>query len=126
MRRPHPAARGWSRRWQLAVNAGYSLMCPLGVLLFYVGAQQMSDSYSLFVSAAVAMAAGVFICIALSDLLPEIEFHSHDRLLLSGLLVLGLLMAWGIGLLEPSHAHSGDGRPEQHQSHDHDHDHDHG
>jgi zinc and cadmium transporter len=100
------AARGWSKRHQMLVNLGYSLMCPLGVFLFHVGAYRIAENHSLFIAAAVAMAAGVFVCISLSDLLPEIEFHSHDRLLLSGLLTLGLALAWGIGFLEPEHAHS--------------------
>ncbi|MFO0871647.1 MAG: ZIP family metal transporter [Pirellulales bacterium] len=117
------AARGWSKRSQMLVNLGYSLMCPLGILLFSFGASQMGAHYHQFVSAAVAMAAGVFICISLSDLLPEIEFHSHDRLLLSGLLVLGLAMAWGVGLLEPEDAHHGGSH--EHGSHEHG-DHDHG
>ena len=100
------AARGWSQRDQALVNFGYSLMCPLGVALFHIGAYRIAENHSLFIAAAVAMAAGVFVCISLSDLLPEIEFHSHDRLLLSGLLTLGLALAWGIGFLEPEHAHS--------------------
>ncbi len=107
------AARGWSKRHQTLVNFGYSLMCPLGVMLFHVGAYRIAENHSLFIAAAVAMAAGVFVCISLSDLLPEIEFHSHDRLLLSGLLTLGLALAWGIGFLEPEHAHS-HGAPPQH------------
>jgi zinc and cadmium transporter len=116
------ASRGWSKQWQLLVNIGYSLMCPVGVVLFMVGARQFGENESLFVSAAVAMAAGVFICISLSDLLPEIEFHSHDRLLLSALLVLGLLMAWGVGLLEPDHAHDSGAATHVH-SHDDGHNH---
>ena len=41
-----------------------------------------------------AFSAGTFLCIALSDLLPELQFHSHDRLKLSIALLLGVgLMA---------------------------------
>ncbi len=112
------AARGWSKRHQTLVNFGYSLMCPLGVMLFHVGAYRIAENHSLFIAAAVAMAAGVFVCISLSDLLPEIEFHSHDRLLLSGLLTLGLALAWGIGFLEPEHAHS-HGDADGHGGHSH-------
>lgn len=100
------AARGWSIRERHLVNAGYALMCPCGVVLFYLGVHQIPGHYEQIVSAAMSAAAGVFICIALADLLPEIEFHSHDRLLFSSLMLFGVLGAWGIGFLEPAHAHS--------------------
>ena len=32
---------------------------------------------------ALAFSAGTFLCISLGDLLPEVHFHSHDRLWLS-------------------------------------------
>ena len=54
-----------------------------------------------------AMAAGAFVCIAAADLLPEVQFHSHDRVLLTTALAMGLALAWGITLLErSSHAHA--------------------
>jgi len=56
---------------------------------------------------AMAVAAGAFICIAAADLLPEVQFHSHDRVLLTTALALGLALAWGITVLEKSsHAHA--------------------
>jgi hypothetical protein len=36
--------------------------------------------------------------------LPELQFHRHDRALLSFALLLGLALAWAIGLVE-SHGH---------------------
>ncbi len=68
----------------------------------------LSTSYStLLISAALAFSAGMFMCIALSDLLPELQFHQHDRLKLSVALLLGLALAWGISRLEAkSHDHS--------------------
>jgi zinc and cadmium transporter len=33
------------------------------------------------------------------------EFHSHNRAPLSVLLLTGILLAYGIGYLEPGHAH---------------------
>ena len=126
------AVRGWSRQAQLLVNAGYALMCPAGVLLFVWGAGRFSEQHAAFVSAALAAAAGVFLCIALSDLLPEIELHAHDRFSLSATLVVGVLLAWGIGFLEPAHVHDHGGAhlPSAHgdspdRTHDHDHDHGH-
>ena len=53
---------------------------------------------------ALAFSAGVFLCISLGDLLPEVHFHSHDRLQLSMMLLLGVLIAMGIEML-PGHRH---------------------
>jgi len=35
---------------------------------------------SSFTGCVLAFSSGTFVCIALSDLLPEVQFHSHDRL----------------------------------------------
>jgi zinc and cadmium transporter len=100
------AAGGWSAGWRQAVNAGFALMCPLGAALFLLGMDQFSASQQIVVGSALAFSAGVFVCISLGDLLPELEFHSHDRVKLSAMLLLGVALAWGIGLLEPKHAHT--------------------
>ncbi|MFM8580140.1 MAG: ZIP family metal transporter, partial [Planctomycetaceae bacterium] len=124
------AARGWSSRAQTLVNLAYACMCPLGVLLFVWGVNRFTGQQAALVSAGMSAAAGVFICIALSDLLPEIEMHSHDRLGLSLTLVAGVLLAWAIGFLEPAHSHGGEepattGSPTKAHSHDHEHGHNH-
>jgi zinc and cadmium transporter len=88
----------------------------------------MSAQQNVFVGTALAFSAGVFVCIALSDLLPEVQFHSHDRGRLSLALVAGLVAAWAIGFLEPEHTHAPSEHSEHehdHQGHDHDHDHAH-
>jgi zinc and cadmium transporter len=99
---------GWSTRSMLAVNVAFAAVCPAGAALFFLGA----GGHTAVVGAALALAAGVFICIALADILPEVSFHSHDRLKLSVGLILGVLLAILIGLLEgeghghgPSHVH---------------------
>jgi zinc transporter ZupT len=55
-----------------------------------------------------AFSAGVFLCISLSDLLPEMEFHSHSRIPLTAALLLGILAAWLLGILEGEHSHGGE------------------
>jgi zinc and cadmium transporter len=40
-------------------------------------------------------------CIALADILPEVQFHSHDRVKLTVSFALGLAIALALGLLEP-------------------------
>ena len=118
------AARGWSLGWRHLANAGYALMCPIGALLFHWGARQFSQSQEQFVSAGLAMSGGVFICIALSDLLPEVDFSSAGRFTRAFTVLAGVAVAWSIGFLEPEHAH--DPKPPADHKHSHDHRHDHG
>jgi len=98
-------AGGWSSRSRNLVNFGFALMCPTGALLFVLGVHQMGELQHVIIGCALAFSAGVFLCISLSDLLPELEFHTHDRLKLSTSLVLGVLLAFAIGFLEPDHIH---------------------
>jgi zinc and cadmium transporter len=75
------------------VNFGFSLMVPAGVALFYFGMRWLGPAAAVhFTAAALAFSAGTFLCIALSDLLPELQFHAHDRLKLS----LALLAGFGL------------------------------
>jgi zinc and cadmium transporter len=104
-------AGGWSARSRLIVNVGYAMMCPLGAMLFFIGLNAVAGREAFVASAALAFSAGVFISIALSDLLPEVQFHSHDRMKLSLALLAGALVAWGIGFAEPKHAHGKHGQP---------------
>src|SRR5216117_3648500 len=80
------------RHW---VNGLFALANPAGLLLFYLGADQFSQATPHFLGAVLAFAAGTFLSIATSDLLPELQFHSHDR----GKLSLALLAGIGISVL---------------------------
>ncbi len=119
------SAGGWSAKARHIVNFGYALLCPLGVLLFHLGMRALTTEQNVFVGTALAFSAGVFVCIALSDLLPEVQFHSHDRGRLSLALVVGLVAAWAIGFLEPAHTHGPAQNEQPGHGHDHDHDHSH-
>jgi zinc and cadmium transporter len=90
------AAGGWTVRARHFVNAGFAAMCPLGAVLFVLGLQRFSDHQATLVGCALAFSAGVFLCISLSDLLPEMELHSHNRIPLSIALLAGILLAYGI------------------------------
>lgn len=94
------AAGGWSKPWRHSVNGFFAVAIPVGVVLFYFGASQFSEGAHLFLGSALAFSAGTFLCIATSDLLPELQFHSHDRGKLSLALVAGLLLAALIGKFE--------------------------
>ncbi len=61
-----------------------------------------------WVGAALAFGAGTFLCIASADLLPELQFHSHDRVTLS----LALLAGIGVAVLIARLGHV-------HQEHEH-------
>jgi zinc and cadmium transporter len=98
-------AGGWSRGARATTNAVFALMCPLGALLFFFGVDFLADSQNHVVAAALAFSAGAFICIALSDLLPEVHFHSHDRVKLTLAFLLGIAVAYAIGGVEPAGMH---------------------
>lgn len=83
------------------VNLGFSLMIPAGALLFVVGMKGLNAEVSAaFTANSLAFSAGTFLCIALSDLLPELQFHEHDRLKLSGALIAGVLLMAVAGGME--------------------------
>ncbi len=98
------AARGWDTRRQWTASIVFSLMCPLGAILFAVGVDQFADYQEITLGLALAFSAGIFLCISLGDLLPEVHFHSHDRLKLSAMLLLGVAIAYLIELM-PGHNH---------------------
>jgi zinc and cadmium transporter len=116
-------ARQWSHRSQQIVNAGFAMMCPLGAWGFASWVGHAGSAEHQIVGIALAISAGIFLCISLSDLLPEVQFHRHDRLKLSAALILGVLSAYAIHYFEPPHAHAphGQAEPAHHADHaDHD------
>jgi len=95
------ARGGYSLTWRHTVNALFSLAIPLGALVFYFGLTSSDGSSSDLVAVyALAFSAGTFVCIASSDLLPELQFHQHDRGKLSAALLLGLAVAIAVAELE--------------------------
>ena len=89
-----------SMRARHLANALFALVVPLGVGLFFLGAGYETSEAPRLVSCALAFCAGTFLCIALSDLLPELQFHQHDRIKLSAALLGGLGLAWAVGQLD--------------------------
>ena len=63
------------------------------------------DDQAYAVGCALAFAAGAFLCISLGDLLPEVHFHSHDRVKLTVMFLVGIGLAWGLRFVEPSADH---------------------
>jgi len=93
-------AGGSSRASRHLLNGLFALASPLGAVLFMLGASQFADSNGVFLGCSLAFCTGTFLCIASSDLLPELQFHSHDRFKLSVALLAGLGVAMGIKFFE--------------------------
>jgi len=99
------AKGGWSPAARSVVNAVFALAIPAGAALAYFGGLSAHEPGSLAIGYALAFSAGVFLCISMSDLLPELQFHHHDRIKLSVSLLLGLALAYGACRLE-THSHA--------------------
>ena len=117
-------AGGWSDKARHWVNVAYAAVLPLGVLLFMFGMDRAGHGYGPFLGRALGFAGGAFLCIATSDLLPELQFHSHDRFKLSVALIAGVAIAWAICLVE-TRGHTHVKSEVEHHDHGNDHDHDH-
>jgi zinc and cadmium transporter len=94
------AVGGKSKFSRHVLNGLFALASPLGAALFYFGANRFAGGNAPVLGYALAFCAGSFLCIASSDLLPELQFHSHDRFKLSAALLAGLAVAVVIGQFE--------------------------
>jgi zinc and cadmium transporter len=124
--------KGVTRGTLTLVQFGFAVMVPVGAVAFLLTSGAVAESLqNQLTGAALAFSAGTFLFIALSDLLPEVQFHRHDRVPLSLALVFGVVLMGGIALLE-GHDHGGHDADEPktgehhhlHGGHDH-HDHKH-
>lgn len=98
-------ASGWPAALRNLVNLSFALMCPLGAVLVVFGLARFDADQQRMLGMATGFSAGVFLCISLGDLLPELQFHRHDRIKLSLALLAGVALAYGLGFLEPAHRH---------------------
>ncbi len=93
--------KGVSRGRVALVQLGFASMVPVGAAAFlWLSKRVPHDSVNQLTGAALAFSAGTFLFIALSDLLPEVQFHKHDRVPLSLALIAGVLFMGGIAVLE--------------------------
>src|SRR5205823_10891981 len=116
--------KGVSRGKLTLVQLGFALMVPVGAAAFLLASERVPHEFvDQLTGAALAFSAGTFLFIALSDLLPEVQFHRHDRIPLSLALVLGVILMGGIAYLEPhDHGHEHGDEPkagEQHHDESH-------
>ena len=99
---------GKARSARVAANIGYALICPLAALASYFGAGLLDAvSEGPVLGYGMAFAVGVFLCISLSDLLPEVHFHRHDRGKLLLALLAGVALAYTLHFVEAMAAQGG-------------------
>ena len=88
-----------------AVNIGFALLCPVGAFLTFWGVGLFGAWTGQVIGCTLTFAAGAFLCISLSDLLPEIHFHSHDRGKLTGAFLIGIGLAYALRFVESGAVH---------------------
>lgn len=98
------AVAGRSSSARHGANLLYAASVPVGALIFQLGLMGDPQGNTTWIGAVLALSAGTFLCISTSDLLPELQFHTHDRFRLSAALLLGLALSWSIVFLE-EHGH---------------------
>lgn len=81
----------------------FAFSAPLGAVIYVIAFGHGHAHFS--VGAALAFSGGAFLCTSLSDLLPELHFHNHDRMKLSLALLLGILVTVASSFLEVGHFH---------------------
>ena len=97
---------GYGNRACTLTNVGFALLCPAITVLTFLGVGLLDQLDELHVIGYImAFAAGVFLCISLSDLLPEIQFHCHDRGILAFAFLLGIGLAYVLFFFESDPMH---------------------
>src|SRR5262245_19609541 len=74
------------------INLCFAFLIPVGVVVYFLIQAVGALSPNVYVGCALAFSAGTFLSIALGDLLPELQFHRHDRVQLSAALLGGVFL----------------------------------
>ena len=111
------ATMGSNKKRRIKVNILYAIIAPLAAWGAFLGLMSAGEHGAAIAGIAMAFCAGAFICVALADLMPEVQFHSHHRLALTLALAAGVGVAVLLGLAE-GHNH-GIGGHDSHEGHDH-------
>lgn len=93
------AVSHWPVRERLMVIAIYAVLGPVAACLAFFGFYWIPADTTVALGFALAFSCGTFLCISLSDLLPELQFHSHDRGKLSACLLGGVGLVIALELL---------------------------
>jgi len=87
-------AEGYSRPRALAMNAAFAVMVPVGAAI-YVGLRDLVAAPA-FTALALAASSGTFLHLALSDILPDLHRRGGSKLRLTGALLVGVAVMWGL------------------------------
>lgn len=98
-------AAGFGKHRRIMANVLFSLVCPMAAFLTFWGVGLLGRWEEYVIGCALAFAAGALLCIALSDLLPEVHFHSHDRTKLTLSFFAGIGLAYMLRFIEPAGLH---------------------
>lgn len=93
----------YAARRALAMSALFTLMVPLGALLYFVLAG--SFDHERFGAAALAFSAGTFLHLSVADLIPDLHRRKSERLVLSVALLAGVAAMWALSAFGPAHVH---------------------
>jgi zinc and cadmium transporter len=92
------------------VQLAYAALVPLGLVAFWMTQGGLTEAAeSAFVGRVLAFSGGIFCCIALTDLLPELHFHKHDRHKLTAALLAGMAVMLLTSLIGHEHDEGGAG-----------------
>jgi zinc and cadmium transporter len=92
---------GYTRRQALLMNAAFALMVPVGAGL-YLTLRRIVQTGS-FTAIALAASAGTFLHLSLSDILPDLHRRGGSKWRLSGAMLAGLALMWGLQYLRHGH-----------------------
>ena len=90
---------GFAGRQRMQANLFFSLLCPVSMTVVFLGLNALAGNEAV-IGYILAFTSGVFLCIALTDLLPELSFHSGERMKLVAALCIGFGLAFGLYLFE--------------------------
>ncbi len=105
------------RRRLWCIQVFYAALVPVGALAFMATRGAVAEPSTL-VGYTLAFSAGTFLAIALTDLLPELHFHAHDRHKLSFALLFGLLVMWLTSLIGHGDSHAAEHDSGHAEAHD--------
>ena len=90
---------GFDRRRRVEANLFFSLLCPVSMIVVFAGLSALTPNETV-IGYILAFTSGVFLCVALTDLLPELSFRSGERVKLLAALTVGFGLAIGLYLIE--------------------------
>jgi zinc and cadmium transporter len=96
-----------AKRTLWLIQLVYAALVPMGAAAFWLTRGAISEAAEgPFLGYTLAFSAGTFCSIALTDLLPELHFHRHDRNKLSAAMLLSMAVMYAAKLLGgESHGH---------------------